>query len=123
MKNSVIAAGSVKRHWTMSAASAENVVRWATMPISQRWIWMPPLPIKALTFQNHIYEVLVQRDANGKSSPGYTSWQQTDDTTIRFKLREGEFHNGNAFTALTMVASVARVMIPPVGSANASIIG
>ena len=53
-----------------------------------------------------------------------TSWEQLDDTTLRFKLRGGiKFHNGNAFTADDVVASIARITDPASGvQANASTI-
>ncbi|MGM1330620.1 ABC transporter substrate-binding protein, partial [Klebsiella michiganensis] len=91
-------------------ASAENVVRWATDADIPTLDPDAYASTKALTFQNHIYEALVQRDDNLQIQPWLaTSWQQTDDTTIRFKLREGvKFHNGNDFTADDVVASVAR---------------
>lgn len=106
-------------------ASAENVVRWATDADIPTLDPDAYASTKALTFQNHIYEALVQRDDNLQIQPWLaTSWQQTDDTTIRFKLREGvKFHNGNDFTADDVVASVARVTDPASGiRANASTI-
>ena len=54
----------------------------------------------------HLYDPLVARTAELEFVPGLAeSWETVNDTTWRFKLREGvSFHNGNAFTA----ADVAR---------------
>jgi len=110
---------------TSQTVSAENVIRWATDADIPTLDPDAYASTKALTFQNHIYEGLVQRDQDLKISPWLaTSWEQLDDTTLRFKLREGvKFHNGNEFTADDVVASVARITDPASGvRANASTI-
>lgn len=65
----------------------------------------------------HLYDPLVSRSADLEFGPGLAeSWEQVDDTTWRFKLREGvTFHNGNAFTAADVVFTVekARASIRP----------
>lgn len=107
------------------AALAENVVRWATDADIPTLDPDAYASTKALTFQNHIYESLVQRDNDLKIQPWLAlSWQQIDDTTLRFKLREGvKFHNGDELTSEDVVASVARVTDPASGiRANASTI-
>ena len=61
-------------------ASAENVVRWATDADIPTLDPDAYASTKALTFQNHIYEALVQRDDNLQIQPWLaTSWQQTGD--------------------------------------------
>jgi len=59
----------------------------------------------------HIYEPLVQRDANMKLTPGLaTSWRAIDDLTWEFKLRRNvKFHDGSPFTAEDVVATYKRV--------------
>lgn len=59
---------------------------------------------------NQIYDGLVRYDEDGSITPRLaTEWEQTDDTHIRFKLREDVvFSNGNAFTADDVLYSLAR---------------
>jgi peptide/nickel transport system substrate-binding protein len=63
----------------------------------------------------HIYEPLVQRDANMKLIPGLAvSWRAVDDLTWEFKLRRNvKFHDGTPFTAEDVVATYKRVPIVP----------
>lgn len=65
----------------------------------------------------HLYDPLVKRGADLSFGPGLAeSWENVDETTWRFKLREGvTFHNGNAFTAADVVYTVnkARESIRP----------
>ena len=110
---------------TSQSVFAENVLRWATDADVPTLDPDAYASTKALTFQNHIYEALVQRDNDLKIQPWLaTSWEQINDTTLRFKLRQGvKFHNGDEFTADDVVASIARVTDPASGiRANASTI-
>lgn len=61
-------------------------------------------------FLQNIYEPLVRHDRNLKFEPSLaTSWQMIEPTVWRFKLRQGvKFHNGNAFNADDVVASLLR---------------
>lgn len=65
----------------------------------------------------HLYDPLVKRSADLSFGPGLAeSWENVDDVTWRFNLREGvTFHNGNAFTAADVVFTVnkARESIRP----------
>ncbi|MCA1777630.1 MAG: ABC transporter substrate-binding protein, partial [Loktanella sp.] len=65
----------------------------------------------------HLYDPLVQRSPDLSFGPGLAeSWEAVDDTTWRFKLRDGvSFHNGNAFSASDVVFTVekARESIRP----------
>ena len=58
----------------------------------------------------HLYDPLVKRSADLSFGPGLAeSWENVDDTTWRFKLREGvTFHNGNPFTASDVVFTVEK---------------
>ena len=53
------------------------------------------------TLDIHVYERLVERDANSNLIPGLAlSWKLIDDSTWEFKLRQGvKFHDGSEFTA------------------------
>ncbi len=59
----------------------------------------------------HIFEPLIQRDANQKLVPGLaTSWKAVDDLTWEFNLRRNvKFHDGSPFTAEDVVFTLKRV--------------
>lgn len=64
---------------------------------------------------DNIYETLMARSPTGDLQPGLAAEapKQVDATTWQFKLRDGvKFHNGEAFNADAVVASVARVIDP-----------
>lgn len=61
---------------------------------------------------DNVYETLLIRTPNGDLAPGLAAAMPTrlDDTTWQFALREGiSFHNGEAFNADSVVASVNRI--------------
>lgn len=110
---------------TCMSAHAENIVRWAVaadIPTLDPYAFASTT---ALTFQNHIYEGLLQRDNDLKLQPTLAlRWEYTNDTTLRFYLRQGvKFQNGDDFDSADVVASIARVTDPDSGiRANASTI-
>lgn len=64
---------------------------------------------------DNIYEALMARTASGELVPWLAAEAPTlvDATTWEFKLREGiTFHNGEAFNADAVVASVTRIIDP-----------
>jgi peptide/nickel transport system substrate-binding protein len=65
-----------------------------------------------------IYENLVVMDANLVPQPQLAeSWEQPDDVTYVFKLRQGvQFHNGKEFDAEDVKYSYERLADPDVGS-------
>ena len=64
-----------------------------------------------LSVLNHVYEGLVRYTGDLKIEPALAqSWEMVSPTVWRFKLRQGvKFHNGNAFTADDVIASLERV--------------
>ncbi|MBU5625358.1 hypothetical protein KQI82_00215 [Oscillibacter sp. MSJ-2] len=58
-----------------------------------------------------IFEGLVKISSDGEIAPLLAeSWEQIDDTTVRFHLREDvKFHNGEAFNAETVRYNVERI--------------
>jgi peptide/nickel transport system substrate-binding protein len=97
---------------TVSAVSAETL-RWARVGDA---LTLDPHSANegpTSTLLHHIYETLVERATDGSLVPRLaTEWSiHADDPTIWvFKLREGvTFHDGAAFTAEDVVASVERV--------------
>ncbi len=71
--------------------------------------------------RDNIYETLVEQDENMEIVEGLaTEWEQTDDTTWVFTLREGvKFHDGSDFTAEDVKANLDRVLDPAVASPRA----
>jgi len=63
-----------------------------------------------IAIATHIFDTLVNVDANGKLVPGLaTSWRAIDPTTWEFRLRRGvRFHDGSPFTAEDVVFSLDR---------------
>lgn len=68
--------------------------------------------------QANIYETLVNRDENNEIIPGLAeSWEQVDETTWSFKLREGVmFHDGEEFNAEVVKMNLERILDPAVAS-------
>ena len=68
--------------------------------------------------RSNIYERLLNQDVNMELQPGLaTEFEQVDETTWNFKLREGTtFHNGEEFTADDVVATFDRVRDEALGA-------
>lgn len=64
---------------------------------------------------NQIYEGLVRFDADGRIVPALAErWEHGDERSIRFFLRKGvKFHNGEAFDAYAVEASLKRQLSLP----------
>jgi peptide/nickel transport system substrate-binding protein len=73
-------------------------------------------------FHVNIFDSLVKRDIENEIIPGLAeSWEQLDDTTWEFHLREGvTFHNGDDFTAEDVEFTINRVIDP---ETEATIVG
>lgn len=71
-----------------------------------------------------VYEGLVGRDKSAELQPLLAeSWEQLDDTTWEFKLRQGvKFHDGTEFTAEAVKATFDRLLDPEVGSPRAGVL-
>jgi peptide/nickel transport system substrate-binding protein len=63
-----------------------------------------------VAFSSHIFDALVNVDADGKLIPGLaTSWRAVDATHWIFKLRRGvKFHDGSDFSAEDVIFSLDR---------------
>lgn len=59
----------------------------------------------------NVFDYLIKNDSEQNKVPGLAeSWEQVDDTTWRFKLREGvSFHNGDPFTSTDVKYTIERV--------------
>ncbi|WP_428909767.1 glutathione ABC transporter substrate-binding protein [Niallia sp. Krafla_26] len=66
----------------------------------------------------NIYDTLVTQDGNMELQPSLAeSWEQVDDTTWEFKLREGvTYHDGSTFNAEVVKANIDRILDPKVAS-------
>ncbi len=64
-----------------------------------------------VALHTHVFEYLVAQDAEQRLTPALaTSWKAIDDTTWEFKLRQGvKFHDGSAFDAEDVLATLKRV--------------
>jgi peptide/nickel transport system substrate-binding protein len=62
------------------------------------------------SFDTHVYEALVARDASGAMIPGLAvAWKLRDDRTWEFRLRAAKFHDGTQFTADDVAYTLNRV--------------
>ncbi|MET3682707.1 peptide/nickel transport system substrate-binding protein [Alkalibacillus flavidus] len=68
--------------------------------------------------RSNIYETLVKQNNDMEIVEGLaTDWEQVDDTTWAFTLREGVmFHDGTEFTASAVKANLERVLDPAMAS-------
>lgn len=67
------------------------------------------------SFATQVYNALVLQDVNQNLLPGLaSSWEPVDDLTWQFNLRPGvKFHNGAAFSAEDVIASMERAANVP----------
>jgi peptide/nickel transport system substrate-binding protein len=85
-----------------------------------------PFQIQAIRgMHTSMYDQLVVRDASFKIVPWLaTSWENPNDTTWVFHLRQGvKFHNGEAFNANTVKWSFERFVAPETKNIYASMLG
>ncbi len=96
----------------LASGAAAETIRWARA--SDALTLDPHSQNQGVThnFAHHIYETLVDRDAEGNLQPRLaTSWEmkEGDPNTWVFRLREGvTFHDGAPFTADDVVFSLDR---------------
>lgn len=71
--------------------------------------------------QENIYETLTVLDEDQELQPGLAeSWDEVDDTTWEFKLREGvKFHDGEDFNAEAVKVNFERLVDEDIGSPRA----
>lgn len=71
--------------------------------------------LAAMGVQVQIFEPLVKKDAEGKIIPWLAeSWEQIDDRTVRFKLKDNvHFHNGDKMTAEDVAYTIRRATERP----------
>lgn len=69
----------------------------------------------AVSFTDNIFDTLTQSGENGAVQPGLAeSWEQIDDVTWKFKIREGiKFHDGEEMTAEDVKFSLDRAIASP----------
>jgi len=98
----------------MGAAAGAETLRYATS--GDIYGLDPHSAASSFTnaFHHHIYEPLVRYSGDLKIEPALaTSWETLEPTRFRYYLREGvTFHDGSAFTADDVVASLNRARHP-----------
>ncbi|HSJ39295.1 MAG TPA: ABC transporter substrate-binding protein, partial [Planococcus sp. (in: firmicutes)] len=74
--------------------------------------------VPSIVVQQNIFETLVNRDENNEIVEGLAeSWDQVDETTWSFKLREGvTFHDGEEFNAEVVKMNLDRIRDEAVAS-------
>lgn len=74
--------------------------------------------------RSQIYETLINQDEKLNLEPGLAvSWDQIDETTWEFELRQGvTFHNGEEFTAEDVKFTLERLKDPETAAAGAFIV-
>lgn len=77
------------------------------------------------TFLANIYDSLVKTDHDGQFIPGLAeSWEQLDDTSWRFNLRQGvTFHNGEPFNADAVKFTFDRALDPATEATTINLLG
>ena len=117
MKRSVLAAVAALSLLAAAPADAQTL-KWAAP--GDAVSFDPNAQLDSFTQNIHlmVYDTLVRRNRKLEIEPGLaTSWQIVAPDRWRFKLRQGvKFHEGQAFTADDVVATVMRTIDP--GSRN-----
>jgi peptide/nickel transport system substrate-binding protein len=77
--------------------------------------------IPSAQLRTQLFDTLVSQDIEMEIGEGLaTEWEQVDDNTWRFELKEGvTFHNGSDFTAEDVKATLDRLLDPSVGASVA----
>lgn len=106
---SVIAGGVIAA--LLGGSAAAETIRWGA---PRDIVSLDPYSYGdsyTINFLNHVYEGLVRYNRNLEIEPALaTEWEIVSPSVWRFKLREGvTFHDGAAFTAEDVLASLARV--------------
>ncbi|MGL4445904.1 MAG: ABC transporter substrate-binding protein, partial [Alsobacter sp.] len=92
----------------VSAGASAQTMRWSA-PTDIATL-DPYAQVESFTTSmlHHVFDPLVRRSRKMELEPALaTSWKTVAPDTWRFELRKGvKFHNGNAFTADDVVASI-----------------
>lgn len=107
MKKTIIAAAATLLAGYAHAQTLTLAVGAAPSSVDPHYSVLTP----NVSLNSHIYDALINRDADSKPIPGLaTSWRMIDDTTWEFKLRPGvKFHNGEPLTAADVAFTIDRV--------------
>ncbi|MEK3732447.1 glutathione ABC transporter substrate-binding protein [Paenibacillus sp. FSL M8-0334] len=100
----------------------ELVIAWLSDPPSMDPHMSTDQQTSVMT--THIYDTLVVHDKDLNIQPGLAeSWNQIDDLTWEFKLKQGiTFTDGSAFNAEVVKANLDRLLDPKAASPRASLV-
>ncbi|MGE0419480.1 MAG: ABC transporter substrate-binding protein [Acetobacteraceae bacterium] len=107
MKRTIVAAAALLLAGNLHAQTLNLAVGAAPSSVDPHYSVLTP----NVSLNSHIYDALINRDAESKPIPGLAmSWRMLDDTTWEFKLRPGvKFHNGEPLTAEDVAFTIDRV--------------
>lgn len=108
MKLSKILIGASLAAFLAMPGALANTLRWAS---ARDVLTLDPYAVNQTALLNHVYEGLVRFDKNFRIEPALAeSWKIIEPTVWQFTLRKGvKFHNGEAFTADDVIASLRRI--------------
>jgi peptide/nickel transport system substrate-binding protein len=98
----------------MGAAAEAKTLRWSSPTDITTLDPFAHTESFTTSMLHHVFDPLVRRGRDLQLEPALaTSWKTVAPDTWRFELRRGvKFHNGNAFTADDVVASIQRIIDP-----------
>ena len=110
----LVGAGLFAAGSTEAAAAPEKIVRIALSVEPGSLDLHADTTTASMDVAQTVYETLLRFDYDMKLIPWLaTSWEQLDEVTYRFKLREGvTFHSGNPFNAEAVKANMDRMTDP-----------
>jgi peptide/nickel transport system substrate-binding protein len=98
----------------MGVSAEARTLRWSSPTDIATLDPYAQIESTTIAMLHHVFDPLVRRGRNLELEPALAvSWKIVQPDTWRFELRRNvKFHNGNAFTADDVVASITRILDP-----------